>query len=265
MGVVSEPNCHPWSLGSLMFMHNGEVANFNAIKRKLQAALDDRFFNLPGGGTDSEWCFSLFLQKLSKLADVDAPCFPFRILQQAVLETISTLNAWAAEAGTTEPSLLNFCVTDGHTIIATRYISSRTDEAASLWFSTGSSFEQYKSGGYYRMRKNDKRENIVLIASEPLTFEKADWLEIPCQTCVVVTNRMNVLQIPIVDEFSQTTPSPRNQFFATAKGYEFSKPIVKPVPQAVVIPVSPTATVVVQTSANPTTKPADIAAAATAS
>lgn len=63
------------------------------------------------------------------------------------------------------------------------------------------------------MRKDDKRENIVvsvdkgplhhvlvydlsafclypqLIASEPLTFEKADWLEIPCQTCVVVTPR----------------------------------------------------------------------------
>ena len=50
-----------------MFMHNGEVANFKAIKRKLQASLDDRFFDVPVGGTDSEWCFALFLQKLSKV------------------------------------------------------------------------------------------------------------------------------------------------------------------------------------------------------
>lgn len=97
-----------------------------------------------------------------QLTDVDADSFKYRTLQQAVLNTIASLNKWAEEAGTHEPSLLNFCVTDGHSIIATRYISSATDEAASLWFSTGSSFEQYSPGGHYRMRKNDKRENIVV-------------------------------------------------------------------------------------------------------
>lgn len=67
-----------------------------------------------------------------------------------------------------------------------------------------------------------------LIASEPLTFEKADWLEIPCQTCVIVTPRMNVLQIPIIDEFYQSSVHPvRNPDFASAKGYEFARPSVK--------------------------------------
>ena len=31
-----------------------------------------------------------------------------------------------------QPSLLNFCVTDGESVVVSRYISSRTDEAASL-------------------------------------------------------------------------------------------------------------------------------------
>lgn len=52
-----------------------------------------------------------------------------------MLQTIAMLNKFAKDAGVTEPSLLNFAVTDGHAVIATRYISSKTDEAASLYFS----------------------------------------------------------------------------------------------------------------------------------
>ena len=65
--------------------------------------------------------------------------------------TIASLNKYAEEFGITEvlpcyswlqsvryikiflqPSLMNFCVTDGESIVVTRYISSRVDEAASL-------------------------------------------------------------------------------------------------------------------------------------
>jgi hypothetical protein len=38
-----------------------------------------------------------------------------------------------------------------------RYISSRTDEASSLFFSSGTTFEEYAEGGHYRMTKADKR------------------------------------------------------------------------------------------------------------
>lgn len=88
---------------------------------------------------------------------------------------------------------MNFCVTDGHTVVATRYVSSKKDEAASLvcvipadqmgkhrsscfdalqYFSSGTTFDEYAPGGHYRMSKCDKRENIIMIASEPLTFEQ---------------------------------------------------------------------------------------------
>lgn len=117
---------------------------------------------------------------------------------------------------------MNFCVTDGESVVATRYISSREDEAASLWFSSGTTFSEYMKGGHYKMTKADKRENIIMIASEPLTFEKADWMEIRTNTMVVITPKMNLLQIPIIDKFYVSPSDPaalnRGTDFAAAKG-----------------------------------------------
>jgi hypothetical protein len=67
-----------------------------------------------------------------QIPDPNAHVFSPEILRNAVLETIASLNKYAEEAGVTEPSLMNFCVTDGSSIVVSRYISSRKDEAASL-------------------------------------------------------------------------------------------------------------------------------------
>lgn len=110
-------------------------------------------------------------------------------------------------------------MTDGQTVVCLRYISSRTEEAASLYFSSGTRFECYRPG-HYRMVKADRREDIVVVASgkiesvqhagfiikspcclEPLTFEKADWLTIPTNNILVVTPKLNVLLQPIKDKF----------------------------------------------------------------
>jgi len=200
-------------------MHNGAIADFPKIKRNLQAQLSDEIFNVVQGNTDSEWAFALFL---SKLSDLNAKEFTSEDLKQAMLDTISSLNVFADAVGVTEPSLMNFCVTDGESVVATRYISSRHDEAASLWFSSGTTFSEYAKGGHYKMSKTDKRENIIMIASEPLTFEKADWMEIRTNNMVVITPKMNLLQIPIMDQFYVTPSDPaaltRATDFAEAKG-----------------------------------------------
>lgn len=82
-------------------------------------------------------------------------------------------------------------VSDGDTVIATRYITSRTSEASSLFFSSGTSFEEYQEGGLYRMTKADKRESIIMIASEPLTFERNEWMEVKTNTMVVITPKVS--------------------------------------------------------------------------
>jgi len=214
-GSLSLDNCHPFVHGKLMFMHNGGIAQWELIKRSLQKELPDVAFNMVQGNTDSEWAFALFI---SKLPDPNARTFTPDILRRAMLDTIASLNVFAEVAGVTEPSLMNFCVTDGDTVIATRYISSDKDEAASLWFSSGTTFSEDAEGGHYKMSKADKRENIIMVASEPLTFERADWMEIKTNTLVVITPRFNLLQIPIVDKFS-APGTVRGTDFAQEKGF----------------------------------------------
>ena len=105
------------------------------------------------------------------------------------------------------------------------------------------------------MTKADKRENIIMvwlsfdivgdyqshwlsqIASEPLTFERgafydklllisvltlfsADWMEIKTNHMVVITPKMNLLQIPIKDKFSSDPAAlTRATEFAQEKGF----------------------------------------------
>ena len=51
---VIETNCHPFSAGPYAFMHNGVVAGFQEMRRKLLARLSDDAFSAIRGSTDSE-------------------------------------------------------------------------------------------------------------------------------------------------------------------------------------------------------------------
>lgn len=181
-GALAEINCHPWSYHSLMWMHNGSIGGFDKIKRKLVIALRQEYFIFVQGNTDSEWAFALFLNELEDLGvdpkEEKEGGFGHAILRKALINTISKINKWHQEAGETEPSLLNFAVTDGEAVLASRYVSSSTEEAASLFFSSGTAFHQY-APGHFRMERRDKGQDIVLVASEPLTFERADWVTVP--------------------------------------------------------------------------------------
>jgi glutamine amidotransferase len=179
-----------------MFMHNGGIGCFKRIKRKLALGLNEQWFTLVQGSTDSEWAFALFLDCLDKAGhhpdnDSYASGFGHCVLRKAILKTIERINALIAEvveAGSVgeedSRSLLNFAVTDGESVVCTRYVSSKTDEAASLFWSSGTSWKESKNGVKssssaadppqkdYIMERRDKGSDIVLVASEPLTFER---------------------------------------------------------------------------------------------
>ena len=142
------------------------------------------------GNTDSEWAFALFLDSLEKSGfDPDDECyatngFGHANLRNAMLQTIKRINAFvdaAASSSVTggetpdKRSLLNFAVADGHSVVCSRYVSSVTDEAASLYFSSGTSWKEGKNAGGFRMERRDRGRDIVLVASEPLTFERGEF------------------------------------------------------------------------------------------
>lgn len=45
------------------------------------------------------------------------------------------------------------------------------------------------------MTRADKRENVIMIASEPLTFERSDWMEVKTNTMLVITPKVGVASI----------------------------------------------------------------------
>ena len=170
-------------------MHNGGIGAWNHVKRRLAASVGDEWFVNVKGSTDSEWAFALFLDCMDRMgsspnAELGENGFGHTVLRKAMLRTIERINRLIEEIPNQDKaddtrSLLNFAVTDGHSVVCTRYVSSTTDEAASLFFSSGTSWKKQEgeSGSAdeksdYRMERRDKGADIVLVASEPLTFER---------------------------------------------------------------------------------------------
>jgi glutamine amidotransferase len=112
--------------------------------------------------------------------DAGANGFGHTVLRKAMLKTIDRINKFIADIPEEQKdadstSLLNFAVTDGHSVVCTRYVSSKTDEAASLFFSSGTDWTQFtdsEGNKDWKMERKDKGADIVLVASEPLTFER---------------------------------------------------------------------------------------------
>ena len=167
-------------------MHNGGIGGWKHIKRKVGQSLEDDWYMFVQGGTDSEWAFALFLDTMQRMGvhpidNAKETGFGHTVLRKAMLRTIERINEFVAEIpdkikkAEDTRSLLNFAVSDGHTVVCTRYVSSKTDEAASLFFSSGTDwtkFEDTDGQEDWKMERKDKGADIVLVASEPLTFER---------------------------------------------------------------------------------------------
>ncbi|KAL6849330.1 glutamine amidotransferase subunit [Amphichorda felina] len=189
-GSLAEDNCHPFTHGSLMWMHNGGLGGWKYIKRRLGDRLADKWFLGVKGGTDSEWAFALFLDTLERLGHDPSSCpengFGPTVLRKAIEKTIAQINELIdaipdniiQSEDVDTRSLLNFAVTDGHSVICTRYISSSKDEAASLYYSSGTQWVTKTASPddrRYQMERKDKGADVVLVASEPLTFERGKF------------------------------------------------------------------------------------------
>ena len=150
--AVSRANCHPFSQGRHMFMHNGQIGGFEKIKRRVEAMIPDELYGARLGSTDSE---AIFLIALANGLDAD----PVR----AMAATLAQIAALMQAAGVTEALRLTAAIADGETLTAFRWASDA--KAPSL---------------YYQEANGD-----LLIVSEPLDSDREGWREIP-QGCALV-------------------------------------------------------------------------------
>ena len=155
-GGTRRDNCHPFVHGNWSFMHNGQIADFERLRRRLEAMLDDELFGARAGTTDSELIFLLALQ--FGLAE-DAIGAMARTI--AVIEELAVVQTGRA--------LLRFtaAVSDGKVLHAVRYATD--GKAPSLYAAPLN-----KGRGY-------------CLVSEPLNDDVDAWVEIPAGSAVTVT------------------------------------------------------------------------------
>jgi len=155
-GGTRRDNCHPFVHGNWSFMHNGQIADFERLRRRLEGMLDDELFSARAGSTDSELIFLLALQH--GLADDPLG---------AMAETIGMVERVAGEV--TGSALLRFTAafSDGEGLYAIRYA---TDE---------------KPPTLYASPLCNGRGHCLV--SEPLNDDVDAWAEIPNGSAVAVT------------------------------------------------------------------------------
>ena len=173
---VSEVNCHPFQNGRFLWMHNGQIASFARIKRRLRQSLPDRLYESVRGSTDSEHAFAVFLDRLGA---ADTPRTP-RDLAGALVETVERLEEWTAEAGADAPSYYNFAVTDGSSIAAVRYVSDPSLEPISLYFRVVGEPPNRRGG-------TAAPDRAVMLASERLSGNEGHWRRVAPNHAVIVS------------------------------------------------------------------------------
>jgi glutamine amidotransferase len=147
-------NCHPFTHGRHMFMHNGQIGGYAAIKRRLEALIPDELYHSRLGNTDSEALFLLILAHLQAGHPVEAA------LGLALTQTM----ALCAAAGENQPVRFAAVMTDGESIHAARWSSDPKPPTLYLCERAGS----------------------VVIASEPIDADRSCWKPLPANSLLTI-------------------------------------------------------------------------------
>lgn len=190
---VAETNCHPFVAGRYAFMHNGHVAGFARIRRKLLDRLSDEAFAGIAGTTDSEHLFALFLDPLAKQTAPE----PADAMAAALATTFEEVLALVRAAGVTEPSYLNVAVADGEHAVVSRFTTNGPEDADGLYYEVGRRYTTM--GDVAEMRATGPGRGSVLVSSERLS-QDVSWKEVPPHHAVVIHDERHVrvveLRIP---------------------------------------------------------------------
>lgn len=161
---VQLTNCHPFRHGRWLFMHNGFIADFAAIKRDLALAVDESLYSDIKGQTDTEMLLHLALT--FGLED-DPP--------EAVAQAIGFVEMTAERHGVEHPFQGTVATSNGEHLWAFRYSSE--GKSRSLFFSRDvrTLRELYPDRPILQQLSDDAR----LVVSEPVGDLPGAWHEVP--------------------------------------------------------------------------------------
>jgi glutamine amidotransferase len=186
VGDISEANCHPFQYENYLCMHNGSIGGFEKLKRPIRRELSDTVYNWLRGQTDSEHFFALFLERILKVKGTVTT----KHMMAAMRDTVHAIQALKKKEKVKETCYLNVVITNGSTVVAARYISDKSEEPLSLYYSEGSQY--VCEDGVCRMEKAKPDEHSVLIVSEKLTDFRQDWKKVPGNHVIAIHEDMSV-------------------------------------------------------------------------
>jgi ergothioneine biosynthesis protein EgtC len=184
--AVTEANCHPFQHGRFLWMQNGWIPGFRKMHRRLRERLSDEYYDMIQGTTDTEHAFALFLHRLRKHKDD----YELETLQRTLARTIHDLAKLHGETDSDEPAYFNFAVTDGENILASRYVTDSTTAPQTLYVAKGRHFGC--NDGVYDMLPAQGRVEAVIVASEPLTEKRDEWIPVPVNHVVTISPELHV-------------------------------------------------------------------------
>ncbi len=176
-GGTRRDNCHPFIHENWCFMHNGQIADFDRLRRPMETMLSDELFNARFGSTDSELIFLLAMQFGLR----DNPL-------GAISETLAFVERLSRHL--TGDALVRFTAafSDGKSLYAVRYA---TDFKAPTLYAAPIG----QGGGY-------------CLVSEPLNDEADTWVEIPDGSAVIVSeNGLETALFKPADQIEASTAS----------------------------------------------------------
>lgn len=185
--AVQQTNCHPFRHGRWLWMHNGLIADYPAVRRDLALAVDPALYPEIQGSTDSE---TLFYLALTFGLEEDPPA--------GVARAVGFVEETGRRHGIVHPIQMTVATTDGDTTWAFRYSSE--GRSRSLFHSTDVSVlrRQYPDNPALHDLSDDTR----LVVSEPLGDLRGAWQEVPEATCVVTHAGLQELR-PFSPRFSE--------------------------------------------------------------
>jgi predicted glutamine amidotransferase len=182
---VSRANCHPFQHRRLLWMHNGDIPGRGRLHRRVCGAASDALVARISGNTDTELAFVLFLGFLDSPPDGDVGSGD---LARALERTVETLAGWWAADGDTRPIVMNFCVSTGKAIAASR-VTLGGPEVPSLHYCSGSAFSC--SDGICSMHHAGTGRRCVIVSSEKLTADP-EWADVRNGELVIVREDLDV-------------------------------------------------------------------------
>lgn len=153
--ATNRANCHPFAVGRWCFMHNGQIAGYDQLRRQLDALLPDALYRHRLGTTDSE---IMFLLALALGLDSDPAA--------AIARMAGWMEGLARQAGLEANLKLTAALADGEKVYAVRYATN--GDAPTLY------------------HRRPHGEVGLTLASEPLDAERNDWQPVPQGSFVTV-------------------------------------------------------------------------------